>query len=105
LTGRTPLAVLLGDLYAAGLRLPLKGGRIAAAPSYALTPDLRERLRRFREDVIEGLREEGEALLPMFAYGPDEVGLPEASCAKGRGILAAGRSDPTTEGGPEMVPF
>jgi len=55
--------------------------------------------------VIEGLREEGEALLPMFAYGPDEVGLPEASCAKGRGILAAGRSDPTTEGGPEMVPF
>lgn len=69
MTERTPLAVLLGDLHAAGIGLRLEGGLIAAAPSYALTLDLRERLQVFREDVLEALREEGEALLPMFAYG------------------------------------
>jgi hypothetical protein len=79
---RTPLAVLLGDLHAAGIRLRLGGDRIAASPRSALTPTLRDRLRGFREEVLDALREDGERLLPMFAYGPGEIGSPVNFYAK-----------------------
>lgn len=79
---RTPLAVLLGDLHAGGIRLRLEGDRIAASPRSALTFTLRDRLRRFREEVLDALREDGGGLLPMFAYGPGEIGSPANLYAK-----------------------
>jgi hypothetical protein len=60
----TALSILFDDIRLAGISLRLvkreDGDMLGVAPLSALTPDIRDRLLRLREDVLGVLRQDAE---------------------------------------------
>ena len=70
---RTPLATFLGNLEREGFSLRLDGAdELLVFPGERLTPEIEAGIREYRADLIELLRVHGDALLPLFSYGPGE---------------------------------
>lgn len=90
----TPLAVLLRNLDRAGLSLRLEGERIRVKTLSLLTPELAERIRNSREDVVELLRIHGPALLPLFREPALPLSEPEQRLlAENAADIRASRGD------------
>jgi TubC N-terminal docking domain len=71
MTAPSVAAVLLADLAAAGVRLAVEGDRLRFTPRAAATPDLIERLRKHKAEVIAVMTAPPTAPAES-AFGPEE---------------------------------